>query len=223
MSVNKEEYLSIREELDAKGVTLVAVSKTKPVEDIIQLYKLGHRDFGENKVQELIDKIDDLPDDIRWHMIGHLQSNKVKYIAPFIDLIHSLDRISLAKEINKQGKRNDRVVPVLLQIKIAREDSKFGLAPEAIDEFMEKFQSRDYQYVKIKGVMGMATFTEKEEMIRSEFETLEVVFKKLKEKYFADDEDFSIKSYGMSADYKIALETGSNMIRIGSLIFGERE
>ncbi len=213
----------LQSELSDKNAVLVAVSKTHPPAKILSIYEQGHRDFGENKVQELIDKIDDLPDDIRWHMIGHLQSNKVKYIAPFIHLIHSLDRISLAKEINKHGKRNDRVIPVLLQIKIAREDSKFGLAPEAIDEFMEKFQSRDYQYVKIKGVMGMATFTEKEEMIRSEFETLEVVFKKLKQNYFAEDEDFSIKSYGMSADYKIALETGSNMIRIGSLIFGERE
>lgn len=212
----------LQKESAKAGATLVAVSKTHTPERILEIYEQGQQDFGENKVQELIDKVGELPEDIRWHMIGHLQTNKVRFIAPFISLIHSLDRISLAKEINKQGKRVGRIVPVLLQIKIAREDSKFGIAPQEIDDFISTFRSKDYPFVKIKGVMGMATFTENEDMIRAEFQTLEKIFEHLKNSYFADDNEFEIRSYGMSSDYKIALETGSNMIRIGSLIFGAR-
>lgn len=215
-------FVKIKEEITVADATLVAVSKTHPVQKIQTVYDLGHRDFGENKVQELMEKVGDLPDDIRWHMIGHLQSNKVKYLAPFVHLIHSLDRLSLAKEINKEGRKADRVISVLLQIKIAKEDTKFGLDPESIEGFMEKLNNRKYDFIKICGVMGMATFTNDEEQIRSEFLKLEDVFRFVKDKYFQDDPDFNIKSYGMSADYKIALDTGSNMVRVGSLIFGDR-
>ena len=215
-------FQEIKEKISDSGATLVAVSKTHSPEEIRKIYDLGQRHFGENKVQELMDKIDDLPDDIKWHMIGHLQSNKVKYIAPFIHLIHSLDRISLAKEINKEGRKSERIIPTLLQIKIAKEDSKFGLDIDKIDAFMEKYLERKYEFIRISGVMGMATFTEDEGVIKKEFENLESVFSHLKEKYFVNDPEFIIKSYGMSSDYIIALETGSNMVRIGSLIFGER-
>lgn len=215
-------FVKIKEEISVADATLVAVSKTHPVQKIQTVYDLGHRDFGENKVQELMEKVGDLPDDIRWHMIGHLQSNKVKYLAPFVHLIHSLDRLSLAKEINKEGRKADRVISVLLQIKIAKEDTKFGLDPESIEGFMGKLNNRKYDFIKICGVMGMATFTNDEEQIRSEFLKLEDVFRFVKDKYFQDDPDFNIKSYGMSADYKIALDTGSNMVRVGSLIFGDR-
>lgn len=216
------DFKDFQDEIANSGATLVAVSKTHAPDKVRAIYDQGQRDFGENKVQELMEKVDELPSDIRWHMIGHLQSNKVKYIAPFVHLIHSLDRISLAKEINKQGRQAERAIQVLLQIKIAREDSKFGLSPDAIEEFMTQFRNRDYQYIKIVGVMGMATFTDDEQLIKSEFEELEQVFATLKENYFAQDPDFAIKSYGMSADYKLALETGSNMVRVGSLIFGDR-
>lgn len=215
-------FQEIKERISDSGATLVAVSKTHSPEEIRKIYDLGQRHFGENKVQELMDKIDDLPDDIKWHMIGHLQSNKVKYIAPFIHLIHSLDRISLAKEINKEGRKSERIIPTLLQIKIANEDSKFGLDIDKIDAFMEKYLERKYEFIRISGVMGMATFTEDQGVIKKEFENLESVFSHLKEKYFVNDPEFIIKSYGMSSDYVIALETGSNMVRIGSLIFGER-
>jgi len=215
-------FQEIKERISDSGAILVAVSKTHSPEEIRKIYDLGQRHFGENKVQELMDKIDDLPDDIKWHMIGHLQSNKVKYIAPFIHLIHSLDRISLAKEINKEGRKSERIIPTLLQIKIAKEDSKFGLDIDKIDAFMEKYLERKYEFIRISGVMGMATFTEDEGVIKKEFENLESVFSHLKEKYFVNDPEFIIKSYGMSSDYIIALETGSNMVRIGSLIFGER-
>lgn len=215
-------FQEIKERISDSGAILVAVSKTHSPEEIRKIYDLGQRHFGENKVQELMDKIDDLPDDIKWHMIGHLQSNKVKYIAPFIHLIHSLDRISLAKEINKEGRKSERIIPTLLQIKIAKEDSKFGLDIDKIDAFMEKYLERKYEFIRISGVMGMATFTEDQGVIKKEFENLESVFSHLKEKYFVNDPEFIIKSYGMSSDYVIALETGSNMVRIGSLIFGER-
>ena len=215
-------FEDLKASITISDATLVAVSKTHPVDKIQEIYDKGHKDFGENKVQELMDKVDELPRDIRWHMIGHLQSNKVKYLAPFVHLIHSLDRHSLAREINKEGRKADRVIPSLLQIKIAREDSKFGINPENIDAFMDKFLNKNYDYVKICGVMGMATFTDDENIIEKEFRQLEEMHTYLKGKYYSNDPDFSIKSYGMSSDYKTALETGSNMVRIGSLIFGKR-
>lgn len=215
-------FNELLQEITDVNAELIAVSKTHSPLRIQDIYHQGQRAFGENKVQELMDKVDDLPQDIQWHMIGHLQSNKVKFIAPFIHLIHSLDRISLAKEINKEGKKANRVIPCLLQIKIASEKSKFGIAPEEIDTFITKFNSNNYDHIRINGVMGMATFTSDEDIIRKEFGELEKHFKYLKEKYFINDKNFSTKSYGMSSDYKTALSCGSNMVRIGSLIFGQR-
>lgn len=216
------DFESLKQKFEQEKVCLVAVSKTHHPKEIKKIYNQGQFDFGENKVQELMTKVDLLPNDIRWHMIGHLQSNKVKDLIPFIHLIHSLDRFSLAKEIQKQAKRYQRKISVLLQIKIAEEDSKHGIDPEKIDAFMEQFFERNYDHIKVKGVMGMATFTEDEEKIKREFQLLDRIFHKLKEEYFSDYEKFSIKSYGMSSDYQIAMEHGSNMVRIGTLIFGER-
>lgn len=216
------DFESLKEKFEKENVCLVAVSKTHHPKEIKKIYNKGQFHFGENKVQELMTKVDLLPNDIRWHMIGHLQSNKVKEIVPFVHLIHSLDRFSLAKEIQKQAKRYQRKISVLLQIKIAEEDSKHGIEPEKIEEFMNQFLERNYDQIKIKGVMGMATFTKDEEKIKEEFQLLDRIFHRLKENYFSDDDRFTIKSYGMSSDYEIALNHGSNMVRIGTLIFGER-
>lgn len=217
------DFKIFREKIEATGTSLVAVSKTHGPQRIQDIYDLGQRDFGENKVQELMEKVEVLPKDIRWHMIGHLQSNKVKYIVPFVHLIHSLDRISLAKEINRQARMAEREVSVLLQIKIAEEDSKFGLDPTNIDQFMQTYLNKNYNHIRIKGVMGMATFTDDETRIRKEFELLERTFAHLKNQYFPADDGFRIKSYGMSDDHELAIETGSNMVRVGSLIFGQRD
>lgn len=216
------DFESLKKSIAGVNAQLVAVSKTHPPEVIKNIYNKGQFDFGENKVQELLSKVDLLPADIRWHMIGHLQSNKVKQIIPFVHLIHSLDRLSLAKEIEKQAERRHQKISVLLQFKIADEGSKFGILPEETDSFADQFLSEDYQHITVKGVMGMATFTDDEEKVRGEFRKLNDIFHQLKEKYFQDQPDFSIKSYGMSGDYQWALEEGSNMVRIGSLIFGER-
>ncbi len=214
MPVNKEAYHLIKTGLDAAGVTLVAVSKTKPVEDILTLYNLGHRDFGENYVQELVDKTSQLPPDIRWHFIGHLQTNKVKYIAPFVQLIHGVDSLKLLKEINKQAQRHQRIIDCLLQVHIAQEETKFGFDEnELIALEMGQFIN-----VKIKGLMGMASLTENVNKIRMEFKHLKTIYDKLSTLI----PQLSILSMGMSADYKIAIEEGSNMVRIGSLLFGER-
>ncbi len=216
------DFKIFQEKIEATDTTLVAVSKTHGPQRIQNIYDLGQRDFGENKVQEMLEKKNVLPDDIRWHMIGHLQSNKVKYIVPFIHLIHSLDRISLAKEINRQARIAEREVSVLLQIKIAKEDSKFGINPNDIEQFMQSYLNKNYNNIRIRGVMGMATFTDDETQIRKEFELLERIFAQLKNQYFPTDESFRIKSYGMSDDHELAIETGSNMVRVGSLIFGQR-
>lgn len=216
------DFKIFQEKIEATDTTLVAVSKTHGPQRIQNIYDLGQRDFGENKVQEMLEKKKVLPDDIRWHMIGHLQSNKVKYIVPFIHLIHSLDRISLAKEINRQARIAERDVSVLLQIKIAKEDSKFGINPNDIEQFMQSYLNKNYNNIRIRGVMGMATFTDDETQIRKEFELLERIFAQLKNQYFPTDESFRIKSYGMSDDHELAIETGSNMVRVGSLIFGQR-
>lgn len=198
-----------------KDVTLVAVSKTKPNSAIEEAYGVGHRDFGENKVQELCQKAEELPKDIRWHMIGHLQRNKVKYIAPFVHLIHGVDSERLLAEINKQGVRNDRVIDVLIQLHIAEESSKFGFSyDEAASLF---FNENLYPNVRVVGLMGMATFTEDKTQITREFETLSTFYNTWKaQKYL------SVLSMGMSNDYPIAIAMGSNMIRVGSLIFGRR-
>ncbi|MCB9223268.1 MAG: YggS family pyridoxal phosphate-dependent enzyme [Crocinitomicaceae bacterium] len=215
---------SLRQILDRipDSVTLVAVSKTKPNSDILEAYESGQRIFGENKVQELTQKYEDLPKDIEWHMIGHLQSNKVKYIAPFVHLIHGIDSFKLLKEVNKQGEKNDRIIPVLLQFHIAQEDTKFGFS---LDEAADMLSSTEYKQlcnVQIKGVMGMATFTSDSRQVREEFHDLKLIFDKLKKQFFNGNSDFEIISMGMSGDYELAIEQGSNMIRVGSSIFGGR-
>ena len=197
-----------------KNIQLVAVSKTKPNEFILEAYESGQRIFGENKVQELVEKSATLPDDIQWHMIGHLQSNKVKYIAPFVSLIHAVDSKKLLKEINKRAKQNDRVIHCLLQIHIAQESNKFGLNQEEAMELL----AMELTHVSIDGLMGMATFTDDTLQIRKEFKYLKNVFEKAR----SNHQNLSILSMGMSGDYKIAIEEGSNMIRVGSSIFGSR-
>lgn len=215
MSVNITAYNQLKEELEKNKVTLVAVSKTKPNEDIQDMYDLGQRDFGENYVQELNAKHEALPKDIRWHFIGHLQSNKVKYIAPFVHLIHGVDSASLLKEVNKQAGKFNTVIGCLLQVHIAQEETKFGLDEAELRELMDAVAANDFPHVKIKGLMGMASFTENTEQIKKEFEHLHSLYKKYP--------GFSILSMGMSSDYRIAVEHGSNMVRIGSLLFGARE
>lgn len=212
MSV-KNNILHLQKHL-ADNVHLVAVSKTKSNELIIEAYGAGQRIFGENKVQELVEKEESLPKDIEWHMIGHLQTNKVKYIAPFVSLIHAVDSKKLIKEINKRAKQNNRVIPCLLQIHIAQEESKFGLDKDGVIEILKT----DFPNVSIVGLMGMATFTDNKNQIRKEFKYLKDIFDELKE----SQPNFSILSMGMSGDYSVAIEEGSNMVRIGSSIFGER-
>ena len=202
-----------------KNVTLVAVSKTKSSEIILEANSKGHLDFGENKVQELVQKYEVLPKNIRWHMIGHLQSNKVKYIAPFVHLIHGVDSVKILKEINKQGLKNNKKINCLLQIHIAKEQNKFGFDLDEIKKFIQLEQHVLWKNIIIKGVMGMATFTENKNLVKKEFKILRSNFEELK-KYFT--EDFDTLSMGMSGDYKEAILAGSNMVRIGSSIFGRR-
>jgi pyridoxal phosphate enzyme (YggS family) len=217
----KERLQEIKAEL-SKNITLIAVSKTKPVEALVEAYEAGQRDFGENKVQELVDKFEKMPKDINWHMIGHLQSNKVKYIAPFIHLIHGIDSVKLLLEIEKIGKKINRKIPCLLQFHIAQEETKFGFDWKEIIAFLESETFKQLSFVDLKGVMGMASFTDNNEQIRKEFSSLRTIFNKLKLNYFPEYDGFSIISMGMSGDYKIAIEEGSNMVRIGSSIFGSR-
>lgn len=208
----------------AGKATLVAVSKTKPVADILALYELGQRDFGENYVQELVEKATTLPSDIHWHFIGHLQRNKVKYIAPFVHLIHGVDSFPLLVEINKQAAKNDRVIDVLMQMHIADEETKFGMDERDIIEFLQYYdaQRSGLEHVRIRGLMGMATATDDEAKIQSEFERLYHFFMNLKKSEFLAKTYFDTCSMGMSSDYQIALEAGSTMLRIGSLLFGAR-
>lgn len=215
-------YHSIKEECEQSNAQLVAVSKTKPASQIQEMYDLGQRIFGENKVQELCEKADILPKDIEWHLIGHLQSNKVKYIAPFVSLIHAVDSIKLLKEINKQALKNDRVIDCLLQIKIAEEDSKFGIDPASIEDFLAEVAALELNNVRIRGLMGMATFTSDENQIKEEFHKLSGLKENLSEHEVLDVNNFDQLSMGMSGDYKIALKEGSNLVRIGSLLFGAR-
>lgn len=207
----------------AKDATLIAVSKTKPVELLQQAYDAGIRDFGENKVQEMENKRGSLPDDIRWHLIGHLQTNKVKYIAPYVHLIHSVDSLSLAYEINKQAQKNNRTIPILLEIFIAAETNKFGFSEDELIDHLDIDAFAGLKNIEIHGLMGMATFTSNTLVIHREFAGLKQFFDKVKATYFSDKPYFNTLSMGMSGDYKIALEEGSNMIRVGSAIFGERD
>ena len=218
MPVNIEAYQLLKKELDEKKVTLVAVSKTKPVEDIRELYNLGHRDFGENYVQEMLTKAERLPKDIRWHFIGHLQTNKVKLIAPFVQLIHGVDSLKLLEEINKQGVKNSRVIECLLQVHIAQEETKFGLNEEELFVLIKQCADKTMPNVRVCGFMGMASFTENMILVREEFKNLKEIFDRLT----TQDSRFTTLSMGMSSDFKIAIEEGSNMVRIGSLLFGER-
>lgn len=203
------------------NVTLVAVSKTKPIESILEAYKTGQRDFGENKVQELQQKHPKLPSDIRWHMIGHLQTNKVKYIGHFVHMIHAVDSLKLLLEINKQAKKANRKINVLLQFHIANEESKFGFTMQRFKEEIDIGNLIQLENIVFRGVMGMATYTNDTEIIRNEFRVLKEIFTKLHSEYFTHD-TFDVISMGMSQDYKIAVEEGSTMVRIGSSIFGER-
>ena len=208
---------SLKEELPAH-VTLVAVSKTKPLEDLEAAYAAGQRVFGENKVQELVGKWEALPKDIAWHMIGHLQRNKVKYIAPFVALIHGVDSLRLLQEINKQGEKNQRQIPCLLQMHIAEESSKFGLSTEELEDIIALQQTAPLPFVDIKGLMGMATFTQDQSQIQREFRQLKATFDHTQKQL----PEMTVLSMGMSGDYPLAIEEGSTMIRAGSKIFGER-
>lgn len=201
-----------------KNVTLVAVSKTKPIADIQEAYEAGQRVFGENKIQEMINKYDNLPKDIKWHMIGHLQRNKVKYMAHFVDLIHGVDSFKTLKEINKQAKKHDRVINCLLQARIAKEDTKFGLLFSDIEEILSSEELSELEHINVVGLMGMATFTNDQQQLQEEFSSLANFFKKNQEKY----SNLNTLSMGMSGDYQLAIENGSNMVRIGSSIFGVR-
>jgi len=213
-----EHIAALRKELPEK-VTLIAVSKTKPIEAIQEAYEAGQRDFGENYIQELCDKTEKLPKDIRWHAIGHVQSNKVKYIAPFVHLIHGVDSLKLLQEINKQAQKNNRVIDCLLQVFIATEESKFGLDSAELHALLESETFKQLQNIRIVGLMGMASNTENESQIRSEFKGLHTLFTELQKHY----PDFNYLSMGMSGDYPLAIAEGSTMIRVGSLIFGARQ
>ena len=211
---NIQEFKSIIPE----NVTLVAVSKTKPIDDLQEAYDAGQRVLGENKIQEMVDKYDALPKDIQWHMIGHLQSNKVKYMAHFVDLIHGVDKLKTLKVINKEAEKNDRIIKVLLQAKIAKEDSKFGLSFDEIEAILSSEEIATLQNIKVVGFMGMATFTEDKVQLKEEFSSLKNFFDLQKLK----NSDLEILSMGMSGDYQLAIENGSTMIRVGSSIFGNR-
>lgn len=220
MSINTEQYLSIQKELTNQHVQLIAVSKTKPNEDIQVLYDLGHRNFGENYVQELVEKQASLPKDINWHFIGHLQSNKVKYIAPFVYMIHGVDSEKLLQEINKQALKQHRIIDCLLQIHIATEETKFGFDGPALHEFLLSGRVAQYTNVRIRGLMGMASFSEDQQLLNQEFTTLKTYFDKAKMAF--PNGQFDTLSMGMSSDYALAIAKGSNMVRIGSLLFGAR-
>ncbi|MAQ76145.1 MAG: YggS family pyridoxal phosphate-dependent enzyme [Aquimarina sp.] len=217
MSTIVSSLQSIKAQLP-EDVTLVAVSKTKPSSDILEAYATGQRDFGENKIQEMTSKWEELPKDINWHMIGHVQTNKVKYMAPFVHLIHAVDSFKLLKEINKQAKKNNRSINCLIQIKIAEEDSKFGLSTEDAVQLILSPEVSQLSNINIRGLMGMATFTDDEKQLRSEFKIIKSAFDELKNKI----EGFNTLSIGMSGDYQIAIQEGGTMVRIGSSIFGER-
>lgn len=219
MPVNITAYQTIQASLVDKQVSLIAVSKTKPNEDLMELYALGQRAFGENYVQELVDKAATLPKDIQWHFIGHLQSNKVKYIAPFVHLIHGVDSEKLLQEINKQALKQGRVIDCLLQVHIAEEDTKFGFDETSLMEFLQSGRLVNYPNITIKGLMGMASFSDNQQQVQREFKQLKKCFDLAKNLI---GETCTILSMGMSGDYELAIQEGSNMVRIGSLLFGAR-
>ena len=216
-----ENLNSVKDQLPG-GVTLVAVSKTKPDEMIMEAYQAGHRDFGENKVQDLAAKQERLPGEIRWHMIGHLQSNKVKYLATFVHMIHGVDSLKLLGVINREAEKYNRVIDCLLQLRIAQEETKFGLTSDDIHELVNSDLFRGMKNIRIRGLMGMATYTENMDQIRAEVQLLNLIFDEMKASVFTEEEHFDQRSFGMSGDYLLAVEEGSTMVRIGSLIFGQR-
>ncbi len=213
---------SLKNETKALKVSLLAVSKTKSVEDIMEAYNAGQRLFGENMVQELVDKYEKLPKDIQWHLIGHLQSNKVKYIAPYISMIESVDSLKLLQEINKQALKNDRVIDCLLQIYIADEETKFGLGFDEVVELLRSDEFSELKNVRIRGLMGIATNTDNEKQVKDEYYELKTFFDGIKLSFFRKESSFDTLSMGMSSDYKIAIDQGSNLVRLGSTIFGSR-
>jgi PLP dependent protein len=218
----KQNLLEIKESLPV-DVTLVAVSKTKPNEDLLEVYDAGQRILGENKVQELCLKHEDLPKDIQWHMIGHLQSNKVKYIAPFVALIHGVDKPKLLKEISKEAAKHNRTIDCLIQVYVAQEETKFGFTFEEVSKLFIDMQTNDfYPNVRIVGLMAMASHTEDKKQIKKEFTSVKLLFDEVKENYQSDQVEMRILSMGMSGDYQLAISCGSNMVRVGSSIFGQR-
>jgi len=219
----KDNINLLQRELQGFGCQLIAVSKTKPVEMLLEAYNAGHRIFGENKAQEMVAKYEQLPKDIEWHMIGHLQTNKVKYIAPFVSLIHSVDSQKLLEEINKQGRKVNRVIPCLLQVYIAQEETKFGFDKSELEQVLSHQVMNNYDFVKIQGLMGMASLTDNQEKIKSEFAGLKLLFDNLKSRPSIKNFEMRNLSMGMSSDYKLALKEGSTYVRIGSAIFGERK
>lgn len=221
MGTIAENYKKIKASIPSQ-VRFVAISKTKSNEDILEVYNCGQRAFGESKAQELLPKYEELPKDIEWHMVGHLQSNKVKYIAPFVSMIHSVDSLKILKTINKEAKKKERVIDCLLQMHIAEEDTKFGLDLDEAVELLNPEVFSKMENIRIRGLMCMATYTDNTEQIRREFRQLVRYFEKIKETYFADADYFDTRSMGMSDDYEIAIEEGSNMVRVGSKVFGSR-
>ncbi len=213
---------TLQSELKPIGITLVAVSKTKSHEEIMEAYERGQRIFGENMVQELIEKQEALPKDIQWHLIGHLQTNKVKYIVPFVALIQSVDSLKVLKEIDKQAQKHNRVIDCLLQVHIAEEESKFGFDHAELIELLRGDEYIQLQHIRVRGLMGIATNTENEKVIKEEFYELKMLFDGIKASFFRKEAYFDILSMGMSSDYKLAIEKGSNMVRLGSTIFGKR-
>ena len=213
---------SLKNETESIHVTLIAVSKTKSNDEILQAYHAGQRLFGENMVQELVEKFESLPKDIEWHLIGHLQSNKVKYIAPFISMVQSVDSLKLLQEIDKHAEKNKRVIDCLLQVYIADEETKYGLGFDELIELLRSEEFASLKHVSIRGLMGIATNTENEKQLKDEFYELRTFFEGVKQSFFRKESSFDTLSMGMSSDYKIAIENGSNMVRLGSTIFGQR-
>lgn len=222
MSDIKQNIQLIRDSLPS-SVKLVAVSKTRPLEEILEAIETGQVIFGENRAQEMADKHLKINQPVEWHMIGHLQTNKIKYIAPFVTLIQSVDSFKLLKEINKEAEKNNRVISCLLQVYIAKEESKFGFSEEELNEMLNSLDFKTLNYVRIIGLMGMATFSDDESLTRKEFKSLKTTFDNIKSSYFNNNKEFCEISMGMSGDYKIAIQEGSTMVRVGSSIFGERQ
>lgn len=222
--MNDDVYQRLKEECAVGNVTLVAVSKIQPLSAIEELYKLGHRDFGENYVQELVEKETALPKDIQWHFIGHLQSNKVKLIAPFVHLIHAVDSFRLLQEIEKQAAKNSRTIDVLLQLHVAIEDTKYGMDENELMTCLEYYtaQRESFSHIRIRGIMGMASFSDDLNQVRNELKQIHTAFTQMKQTFFIGKPSFDTCSMGMSGDYKMAIEEGSTLVRIGSMLFGAR-